>query len=144
MVSNPAGFWIRFIANFVDGLIMLITTGVLSYLFYQTFMEPEEITFLDFIEFFYYLLLPILWTGYTLGKNMFGIRIARMDGKKVNVGTMLLRLLVSGIVFMVTLGVGVIISAFMVGLREDKRGIHDFIAGTYVTYDKPEAAAVES
>lgn len=144
MVSNPAGFWIRFIANFVDGLIMLIVTGGLSYLFYHSFMEPEEITFLDFIEFFYYLLLPILWTGYTLGKNMFGIRIARMDGKKVNVGTMLLRLLVSGIVFMVTLGIGVIISAFMVGLREDKRGIHDFIAGTYVTYDNPESATVES
>src|SRR5699024_8363226 len=126
MVSNPAGFWIRFIANFVDGLIMLIVTGGLSYLFYHSFMEPEEITFLDFIEFFYYLLLPILWTGYTVGKNMFGIRIARMDGKKVNVGTMLLRLIVSGIVFMVTLGFGVVLSTLLVGFREVMEVVHDF------------------
>ena len=25
----------------------------------------------------------------------------------------------------------------MVGLREDKRAIHDFIAGTYVTHNPP-------
>lgn len=36
-----------------------------------------------------------------------------------------------------TLGIGLTISAIMVAIREDKRSIHDFIAGTYVTTDEP-------
>ncbi|XID94897.1 hypothetical protein ACF3MZ_10435 [Paenibacillaceae bacterium WGS1546] len=48
---------------------------------------------------------------------------------------MLLRNVVAGFVYALTLGVGLIISAFMVGLSEDKRAIHDYIAGTKVVYD---------
>jgi uncharacterized RDD family membrane protein YckC len=44
---------------------------------------------------------------------------------------------VAAIVYGITLGIAVIVSAFMIGLRKDKRAIHDFIAGTYVTYEKP-------
>ena len=56
-----------------------------------------------------------------------------MDGSKVGYGVMLLRVIVGGIIYVVTLGIALIVSAFMVGIREDKRAIHDFIAGTYVT-----------
>lgn len=66
-----------------------------------------------------------------------GIRIFRVDGEKLGIGTMLLREFVAGIVYIVTLGLGMIVSAFMVGLRKDHRAIHDFIAGTYVTSNKP-------
>ena len=45
-----------------------------------------------------------------------------------------MRVIVAGIVFGVTLGIGVLVSAFMVGLRQDKRGLHDFMAGTQVVY----------
>jgi uncharacterized RDD family membrane protein YckC len=48
---------------------------------------------------------------------------------------MLLRTLVSGIFYALTIGIGAIVSAFMVGIREDKRAIHDFIAGTEVVHD---------
>jgi uncharacterized RDD family membrane protein YckC len=44
---------------------------------------------------------------------------------------------VGSLVYVITLGIGVIISAIMVAAREDKRSIHDFIAGTYVTTEKP-------
>ena len=47
---------------------------------------------------------------------------------------MILRVLVGALIYGVTFGIGVIVSAFMVGMREDKRSIHDFVAGTYVTY----------
>ncbi|MCT8138407.1 RDD family protein [Anaerobacillus sp. CMMVII] len=98
----------------------------------------ETFSFLDIFHRLYYLILPIVWYGYTIGKKALGIRIARVDGEKVGIGTMLLRDIVAGIVYVFTLGIGVIVSAFMVGLREDKRSIHDFIAGTYVTYNPPE------
>jgi uncharacterized RDD family membrane protein YckC len=86
----------------------------------------------------YSIVLPIVWHGYTIGKRMMGIRIAKVDGKKLGFGTMFMRTFVGGLVYVLTLGIGLIVSAFMVGLREDKRAIHDFIAGTYVTQNMPD------
>lgn len=134
--NKPAGFWIRLFANLLDGLILFIPLGLASHLIYGQFHSPE-ITLLNVVEILYYILIPVIWSGYTLGKRIFGIRIARVDGKKVGLGTMIMRNIVAGIAYLFTLGIGFIVSAFMVGLREDKRTIHDFIAGTYVTYDKP-------
>jgi uncharacterized RDD family membrane protein YckC len=48
-----------------------------------------------------------------------------------------MRVIVASLVYGITLGIGAIVSAFMIGLRKDKRSLHDFIAGTYVTYQKP-------
>ena len=50
---------------------------------------------------------------------------------------MLLRVLVAGIVYGLTLGIALIVSVFMVVFRKDKRSLHDMMAGTYVTYSKP-------
>lgn len=51
--------------------------------------------------------------------------------------TMIKRDLITGLVYGLTLGIAIIVSACMVGIREDKRAIHDFIAGTYVSYNPP-------
>ncbi|MFD1737142.1 RDD family protein [Bacillus salitolerans] len=137
MVSNPAGFWVRLGASILDAILLFIVVGVASLLIYQQFLvENNLIT--NIIEILYALLLPVVWHGYTVGKRVLGIRIARLDGNKVGLGTMILRNVVAGLVYVITLGIGVIVSALMVGIREDKRSIHDFIAGTYVTYDEPE------
>ena len=45
-----------------------------------------------------------------------------------------MRELVANIVYALTLGIGLIASAIMVGVREDKRSLHDIIAGTEVVY----------
>lgn len=76
-----------------------------------------------------------------MGKKATNIRIVREDGGEEGLGTMLLRVVVGGIVYILTFGVGVIECAFMIGLRDDKRSIHDFIAGTYVTYNEPHNRA---
>ncbi|MHA6252469.1 RDD family protein [Oceanobacillus sp. CAU 1775] len=137
LVHDPGGFWVRFFANLLDGLITVIGFGFIGLLIYNRFIV-EEVSMLDLLHLLYYMILPIIWQGYTIGKNMLGIRIVRMDGGNVTFVNMLLRHLVGGLVYAFTLGIGVIISAFMVGMRSDKRAIHDFIAGTYVTYEKPE------
>lgn len=134
--TNPAGFWIRFLASFLDSLILSIPVGFMTFMVYGTF-TTESLNPIEVMELLYYLLVPILWMGYTLGKRIVNIRIVRVDGKKLGLGTMLMRYVVSTLVYILTLGIGMIVSAFMVGLREDKRAIHDFIAGTYVTYNPP-------
>lgn len=125
-----AGFWIRLGASLLDGLIVGVPLFIISLLITGGLDGREYFT--DIISFLYTLLLPVFWNGYTIGKRICGIQIRKLDGSSPGIGTMLLRNVVGGLVYSLTLGIGVIISAFMVGLREDKRAIHDFIAGTEV------------
>lgn len=128
-----AGFGIRLGAFVLDAIIVAVPLSIISFLI--TGGEGEEY-FTDSLSLLYSLLLPVLMGGYTIGKRICGIRIRRVDDHAPpGFGTMLLRVVVSGIVYGVTLGIGIIVSAFMVGLREDKRSIHDLIAGTEVVHD---------
>ena len=131
---NPAGFWARLGANLLDGLIIGIPLSVISFLIVGDWGETPITSLGNLV---YTLVVPVVWYGYTVGKKILGIRIVKMDGSKLGYGAMLMRVIVAGLVYAITFGIGVIVSAFMVGLREDKRAIHDFIAGTYVTYDPP-------
>ncbi|MED3691279.1 RDD family protein [Peribacillus butanolivorans] len=133
-MSDSVGFWKRLLALILDGIIITLP---LTLIFGWITGDWEEDNISTFIDLLYTLIVPILWYGYTVGKRIMGIRIVRVDGKKLGLGTMLLRNLIAGLVYVVTLGIGFIVSAFMVGLRSDHRAIHDFIARTYVTSTKP-------
>ncbi|MFE4130016.1 RDD family protein [Peribacillus sp. YIM B13482] len=133
-MSDSVGFWKRFLAGFLDALIVSAPVAIIFGLITS---DWENENFSMFVNFLYLLIVPILWCGYTVGKRILGIRIVRVDGKKLGIGTMLMRNFVATLVYAVTLGIGYIVSAFMVGLRKDHRSIHDFIAGTYVTSNKP-------
>ncbi|MBP3951845.1 RDD family protein [Bacillus suaedae] len=135
--QNSVGFWARLGATLLDGILLSIAMNFISSIFFGQYGRDEAFPF-DLIDLLYYLILPIIWHGYTVGKRILGIRIVRVDGEKLGLGTMALRNIVAGIVYVVTFGVGIIVSAIMVGIRDDNRSIHDLIAGTYVTYDPPE------
>ncbi|TFE04061.1 RDD family protein [Jeotgalibacillus salarius] len=136
-INYPAGFMNRFLAYVLDSIIILMATGLISFVLYGVFYDSENYYPTDILGLIYTLLLPVLWFGYTIGRRIAGNRIVRIDGRKVGIGTMILRVIVAGIAYALTLGIGLIVSAFMVGLREDKRSIHDFIAQTYVTTNPP-------
>jgi uncharacterized RDD family membrane protein YckC len=131
-IERPVGFWVRLAANLLDTFIVSLPLSIISY-FIAGDWEGDYLT--TIIQFLYGVFLPVLWSGYTIGKKTVGIRIAKVNGGRIGIGTMLLRTLVGGLVYVLTVGIGIVVSAFMVGFRQDKRAIHDFIAGTYVTYD---------
>ncbi|CAM4408050.1 RDD family protein [Paenibacillus alkaliterrae] len=132
-MNQEAGFWIRLGANVLDAIILAVPLTILSFIISGG--DGKEY-FTNILSFLYSLLVPVLWKGYTIGKRICRIRIRRVaDHSPPGIGTMLLRVVVSGIVYGLTLGIGVIVSAFMIALREDKRAIHDFIAGTEVVHD---------
>lgn len=136
MVEQPAGFWVRLGANIIDGILILIAAYILGAIF--GIVGDSQEAFQGFINLLYALILPIVWYGYTIGKRALGIRIMKVDGEKVGIGTMLLRTIVSGFVYAITFGLALIVSIFMVVFRKDKRSVHDMIANTYVSYQKPE------
>ncbi|NDI36382.1 RDD family protein [Chengkuizengella sediminis] len=131
MVQQPAGFWIRFAASILDSIFIAI---FFTFIFGYIIGIGDLSQILDVL---YLIIVPVVWYGYTIGKRICGIRIVKMNGENVGIGTMLLRQLVGGIIYAITLGIAIIVSITMVAVREDKRSVHDFIAGTYVTYDDP-------
>lgn len=133
-MERPAGFWIRFGAAILDSLIIGIPLAAISYLVTGS---AEDNLFSSAINLLYTLIVPVIWAGYTVGKKIVGIRIVKVNGEKLGFGAMFMRTIIAAIVYVLTLGIGIIVSAFMVGLRQDKRAIHDFLAGTYVTHGKP-------
>ncbi|GEN52539.1 RDD family protein [Halobacillus faecis] len=133
-MDNPAGFWNRVGARFLDGFILAGFFGVIT----GEFVVQESFTVVDVLSIFYALLLPPIWHGYTLGRRALGNRIVKADGAEITFINIVLRELVGGLLYFVTFGIALVVSAFMVGLREDKRGIHDLIGGTYVTKNPPD------
>jgi uncharacterized RDD family membrane protein YckC len=133
-MSNSVGFWKRFFALLLDSLIISLP---LIFISYMVTGEWEQSSLTSTIDILYVIIIPIVWYGYTIGKKLMGIRIVRVDGEKLGIGTMLLRQLVGGILYAFTFGIAIIVSAFMIGLRSDNRSLHDLIAGTYVTSETP-------
>ncbi|MDQ0720035.1 putative RDD family membrane protein YckC [Paenibacillus sp. W4I10] len=129
-----AGFWIRLGASVLDSLIISIPLVIIAGVLTGNFDADEPIAKL--LSALYSILVPVYWYGRTIGKRIYGIRIRQYDTHEPpKIGTMLMRVVVAGLVYVLTLGIGVIVSAFMVGMREDRRAIHDFVAGTEVVWD---------
>ncbi|MBB5324947.1 putative RDD family membrane protein YckC [Anoxybacillus tepidamans] len=137
MVTKPAGFWKRFLASLLDGIIIGIPLAVISYWIKGDWGGDA---FTSIINVLYFWVVPVIWSGYTVGKKIIGIRIVKINGEKLGFGAMFLRSIVASLLYGITLGFALLISAIMVAAREDKRAIHDFIAGTYVTTESPASS----
>lgn len=130
--DEPAGVFIRFFALLIDGILL----GIVMFIIFPNNVEPTIYTNQIF-QLLYTIILSVVWSGYTVGKRLMGIRIVKIEGEDVGLGTMLIREFLCSILYAITFGILIICSIFMVAFREDKRSIHDIIAGTYVTYKKP-------
>ncbi len=118
-----AGFWIRFLAYIIDGVILAVINFVLALVVgggagataLQIAVGPVYV-----IGF---------WTaaGATPGKMALGLRIITDDGQPIGLGRSIVRYLgyiVSAIILL--------IGFLMIAFTREKRGLHDFIAGTVV------------
>lgn len=119
-----AGFWIRFAAWIIDAIIV----GVLNFML--------DVVVADFaLTLVLQIVLGAAYTigfwvanqGQTPGKAALGIEVVMKDGGAIDVGPAVLRYLgyfPSGVL----LGIGYLMIAF----TSEKRGLHDYIAGTVV------------
>lgn len=134
-MNHPADFGVRLVAILLDALIVGVPLLLISIFLVGDWERGERVGELVFAG--YSLLVPVVWRGYTLGKYICRIRIQReFEQDPPHIGTMLLRNVVAGAVYGLTFGIGLILSIIMVFVREDRRSLHDFIAGTEVIYDE--------
>ena len=126
-----AGFWIRFGAAFVDGIILNVVNFVVGFIFGMTAGQSEEgkiiIGVLSmFIGLAYDVGCVGTW-GATPGKMACGLRIVTAEGGKVSYARALARYF-SKLVSVITCFIGFI----MAGFDDQKRALHDRICSTRV------------
>jgi len=140
IMHELAGFWKRLWADLLDLIILGLLLWILFDLIFNFDYTSEVMTNItSSLYVVYATLLPIYWKGYILGKRIVKIHIERVDGESIDFWTMVKREVIGKqLLSYVTLGIAPILSAFMVGTRNDKRAIHDFIAGTHVLKDAIE------
>jgi uncharacterized RDD family membrane protein YckC len=128
-VGAPAGFWIRLVAMIIDGIIV---GGV--YFGITIAMLAIEMWALAGIlgiiwSIGYYIYFPSSNMMATPGKALLGLKITDDSGNQISGGKALLRY-VGYIISALTLYIGFLI----VGFTDNKRGLHDMVASTRVTY----------
>jgi uncharacterized RDD family membrane protein YckC len=123
-----AGFWIRFAAIFIDGIILAIITSIINVAFNGNLQGRSGIqTVLGIVYYTYFWSSNSPWPGQTLGNKILNIRVVKTDGSDLTIVQALIRY-VGLFVSVLCLFIGVIWAAF----DPNKQGWHDKIAGTYV------------
>ena len=142
------GFWIRFAALMIDGVILDIGLVILFIPLFALIGGTAALTDLSaqgpivllaifgyyiliIALAFYYQIYFISKRGGTPGKLILGLRIVRVDGSMLSKGQAAGRYLCYLVDFM-TLYIGFLIAAF----DEEKRTLHDRICDTRVIYSK--------
>lgn len=122
-----AGFWNRFAAIFIDGLIL----GAFGWVLTSIFGLSDETSLYGLITaiagFLYYTLQESSAAQATLGKRMLHIKVTDLNGGRISFGRAALRYFAK-ILSAVILLIGFIMAAF----TEKKQALHDMIAGTLV------------
>jgi len=123
-----AGFWIRFVALFVDGIILGIVTAIINIAMNLNVTNRGGLqTLLGILYYTYFWSSSSPWPGQTIGNKLLNIRVIKTDGSDLSITTALIRY-VGLIISILAIFIGVIWAAF----DPNKQGWHDKIAGTYV------------
>lgn len=135
MNNKYAGFWRRFWASLVDGVILgFIGIGISSTLGTNPFASEvkSNLQVVDkvltwVISVAYTVMFYVNYEGATPGKKLLAIKVIKTDGQPLNYGVAIIRSLAS-LVSAIPLFLGYIWVAF----DSKKQAWHDKIAGTYV------------
>jgi len=115
-----AGFWLYLLALLVDGIILFLTGRVWRMMFGLRLFNRVGFV----LGAVYYILLWVNWDGQSIGKRLLKIKIIRVDGRKMDVRTAILRYF-AYCIFAIPLLLG-----FFWIIWKEKQGWHDKIAGT--------------
>ena len=153
------GFWIRFGARFIDGLIFMVPTLIFAAVLIPNLIRtrgqvpsapnPAFAAF-GFITFFLvfflvggcYEILMLKYRSATLGKMACGLKVMRSDGRSLSWGVCFGRffmwnVVTSGIPYLNS--VLMLVSSIMLGVDDEKRALHDRVCDTRVIYKQSVA-----
>ena len=134
------GFWIRFVASFIDGIILLILIILLasiSLVIFGAALGEGAGVGMFLLVFILASIATILYKPImeaseyqgTVGKYALGMKVVDQNGKRITMTSSFLRTIlyiIGAQGFLLCLGV------VMIGFTEYKQGLHDILANTYV------------
>lgn len=141
-----AGFWVRLAAYVMDSLIVFgglaivrLVLGIVSLITGGSVLS-EDILFhytlgdiLLYVLQVLYFILCTYYTGTTLGKKALNLRVVCADGEeKLSFLNVVYRETIGRFLCGMTMGIGYI----MVGIDQEKKGLHDMLCDTRVVYLK--------
>jgi uncharacterized RDD family membrane protein YckC len=150
------GFWIRFGARFIDGLIFTIPIVIFFAMFIPNLIRaqrqaggaaapPNLFAISGFISFFvimfvaggFYEILMLKYRSATVGKMACGLKVIRSDGHRLSWGVCFGRffmwnVVTSGVPYLNS--VLMLVSSIMLGVDNEKRALHDRVCDTRVIY----------
>jgi len=124
--GRPAGFRIRFLASIIDGFILNIIGAIVFGLAQMAGTSPSDFGVSILIGAAYHIIGWSTW-GTTIGKRICRLYVVTLDGSKPDVARSALRYIATILSFLI-----LCIGYLMVAFRQDKRALHDLIAGTRV------------
>jgi uncharacterized RDD family membrane protein YckC len=153
------GFWIRFGARMIDGLLFMIPVVIFAALLIPNFIRATRQTptatnqafaafsFLTvFVVMFLvggcYEILMLKYRSATLGKMACGLKVVRSDGRSLSWGVCFGRffmwnVVTSGIPYINS--VLMLVTSIMCGVDNEKRALHDRVCDTRVIYKQSAA-----
>ena len=134
------GFWIRLVASFIDGIILLILIILLATISLIIFgvalgegagvgMFLLVFILASIATIFYKPIMEASEYQGTVGKYALGMKVVDQNGQRISMTSSFLRTIlyiIGAQGFLLCLGV------VMVGFTEYKQGLHDILANTYV------------
>ncbi|MGY0694914.1 RDD family protein [Virgibacillus sp. FSP13] len=136
---KPAGFWIRFLANMVDGVFTLVIGLIIALLvndhvFFNYSLENTSRSE-DAANLIYFVIFVIIFTGSKFrgspGKMVCKIQVLNKDMTQIS----LLKSLGRGFAYVIS-AIPLMVGYMMAGWNEEKKALHDIICGTRVVYRK--------
>ena len=145
------GFWIRFVAAIIDSILLIIAFVVLTIPIMLVLgglgglLGGEEGAFgaglmglllavlaFTILQLLYKPLMEASEFQGTLGKYMLGMKVVKADGERLDMSTSFVRSIVY-LVCLALLSLLIPVLAFiMIGFTEQKQGLHDIVAKTFV------------
>ena len=129
-----AGFWIRFVAKFVDGVIVGVPGYALQFGASAFLQDPDMAAIALFVGWLISFILQLAYSvwltgkyGATVGKMACGLRVVAPNGQKISYGVACGRFFAE-----ILSGLILYIGYIMAGFDEEKRALHDRICNTRV------------
>lgn len=129
----PAGFWRRFAAIMIDGVILFVAQFPILFIgkllgATQSISWALYSNLIGGLLSFFYVGYFLTTRGATVGKILLSIKVVRKNNQPFDFKTVFLREIVGKFVSGILLCIGYLMAAF----RDDKRALHDLLADTQV------------
>ncbi|MED2791859.1 RDD family protein [Bacillus wiedmannii] len=125
-----------FLISVMYGAVVAIMTGNYSAIFNRfniSFGDYRyDLAVVFILMAIYFILVPFIWNGVTLGKKVTRIKLISLKSEKLTLQTLIIRFFVLLLPNILLLGIPILCNVYMMLFRKDNSGFQDLITKTKV------------